>query len=79
MGLQYSITAIGSIVLQAAVNGLGSTYVAAVAAGSKLFQLLCCPFDAMGATMATYCGQNVMRRCPPRMYIDLGAQRRGKM
>ena len=59
MGLQYSITAIGSIVLQTAVNGLGSTYVAAVAAGSKLFQLLGCPFDAMGATMATYCGQNV--------------------
>ena len=47
MGMQYSITAIGSIVLQSAVNGLGSTYVAAVAAGSKLFQLLCCPFDAM--------------------------------
>ena len=59
MGMQYSITAIGSIVLQSAVNGLGSTYVAAVAAGSKLFQLLGCPFDAMGATMATYCGQNV--------------------
>ena len=59
MGLQYSITAIGSIMLQSAVNALGSTYVAAVAAGSKLFQLLGCPFDAMGATMATYCGQNV--------------------
>ena len=59
MGLQYSITAIGSIVLQAAVNSLGSTYVAAVAAGGKLFQLLGCTFDAMGATMATYCGQNV--------------------
>ncbi len=59
MGLQYSITAIGSIVLQSAVNTLGSTYVAAVAAGAKLFQLLGCPFDAMGATMATYCGQNV--------------------
>lgn len=59
MGLQYSITAIGSIVLQSAVNALGSTYVAAVAAASKLFQLLACPFDAMGATMATYCGQNV--------------------
>ena len=62
MGLQYSITAIGSIVLQSAVNTLGSTYVAAVAAGTKLFQLLCCPFDAMGATMATYCGQNVGAR-----------------
>lgn len=59
MGLQYSVTAIGSIVLQSAVNALGSLYVAAVAAGSKLFQLFCCPFDAMGATMATYCGQNV--------------------
>ncbi len=59
MGLQYSITAIGSIILQSAVNVLGSLYVAAVAAGAKLFQLLACPFDAMGATMATYCGQNV--------------------
>ena len=59
MGLQYSITAIGSVILQTAVNTLGSTYVAAVSAGVKLFQLLGCPFDAMGATMATYCGQNV--------------------
>lgn len=59
MGLQYSITAIGSIILQSAVNALGSTYVAAVAAGDKLFQLLACPTDAMGATMAAYCGQNV--------------------
>ena len=59
MGLQYSITAIGSIVLQSAVNTLGSTYVAALTAGTKLQQLLACPYDAMGATMATYCGQNV--------------------
>ena len=59
MGLQYSITAIGSIVLQSSVNALGSLYVTAVAAGTKVYQLLACPFDAMGATMATYCGQNV--------------------
>lgn len=58
MGLQYSITAIGSIILQSAVNGLGSLYVAAVAAGAKLLQILACPFDAMGTAMATYCGQN---------------------
>ena len=58
MGLQYSITAIGSVILQAAVNGLGSLYVAAVAAGAKLLQILACPFDAMGTAMATYCGQN---------------------
>ena len=59
MGLQYSVTAIGSIVMQTAVNGLGSVYVTAVATASKIQQLLACPFDAMGAAMATYCGQNV--------------------
>lgn len=59
MGLQYSITAIGSTVLQAAVNGLGSSYVAAMTAGSKMFNFTCCPFDALGSTMATYGGQNV--------------------
>ena len=59
MGLQYSITAIGSTILQAAVNTLGSTYVAAMTAGSKMFNITCCPFDALGSTMATYAGQNV--------------------
>ena len=61
-GLQYSITAIGSIVLQVAVNSLGSVAVASVAAASKVNQLVCCPFDAMGSTMATYGGQNVGAR-----------------
>ena len=59
MGLQYSVTAIGSTILQTAVNTLGTLSVAAVTAGSKLFQLLCCPLDALGSTMAIYCGQNV--------------------
>lgn len=58
MGLQYSITAIGSVVLQTAVNSLGSMAVAAVTAGNKISTLFCCPFDAMGSTMATYSGQN---------------------
>ena len=60
MGLQYSITAIGSILIQSAVNGLeGGVYVAAVAAGVKVNQVMFCPFDAMGSTMATYGGQNI--------------------
>ncbi len=58
MGLQYSITAIGSVILQTAVNTLGSNAVAAVTAASRISMLFCCPFDAMGATMATYGGQN---------------------
>ncbi len=59
MGLQYSITAIGSVVLQSAVNSIGSDAVATVTAGGKLNMFLMCPFDAMGSTMATYGGQNV--------------------
>ncbi|MGL5435561.1 MAG: MATE family efflux transporter [Lachnospiraceae bacterium] len=59
MGLQYSITAIGSVVLQTAVNGLGSMAVAAVTAGTKISMFFCCPFDALGSTMATYGGQNI--------------------
>ncbi len=62
MGFQYSITAIGSIMIQAAVNSLGTMYVTAVTAASKISLFLCCPFDALGATMATYAGQNVGAR-----------------
>lgn len=73
MGLQYSITAIGSIVLQAAVNDLGTAYITAVTAASKVSMFLCCPFDAMGATMATYGGQNVGARQWDRLHSGLRA------
>ena len=59
MGLQYSITAIGSVILQSATNTLGSDAVAAVTASGRISGFLACPFDAMGSTMATYGGQNV--------------------
>lgn len=59
MGLQYSITAIGSVILQVAVNSLGSVAVAAATAGGKVLGFLACPFDALGSTMATYGAQNV--------------------
>lgn len=59
MGFQYSITAIGCVMIQAAVNDLGTAYVTAVTAAGKVSGFLCCPFDAMGSTMATYGGQHV--------------------
>lgn len=59
MGLQYSITAIGSVILQVAVNSLGSLAVAAMTAAMKVLGFLACPFDALGSTMATYGAQNV--------------------
>ena len=59
MGLQYSITAIGSVIMQTALNGLGAMAVAATTAANKVSMFFGCPFDAMGTTMATYGGQNV--------------------
>lgn len=59
MGLQYSITAIGTVILQTAINSLGTVYVASVATAQKVSQFFSCPFEALGSTMATYGGQNV--------------------
>ncbi len=59
MGLQYSVTAIGSVILQTAINGLGIDAVTAVTTAQKVGMFFCIPFDALGSTMATYGGQNV--------------------
>lgn len=59
MGLQYSITAIGSVILQTSVNTLGALAVASVTAAGRVNMFFTCPFEAMGSTMATYGGQNV--------------------
>ena len=59
MGLQYSVTAIGSMVMQSANNGLGSIYVSGFTAGTKVKQLMLCPFDAVATAMATFVGQNM--------------------
>ena len=62
MGLQFSITAIGSVVVQWSVNGLGVDAVAAVSAAQKLSMFFACVFDALASTMATYAGQNTGAR-----------------
>ena len=62
MALQYSITAIGVMILQVAVNSFGSTTVAAFTAASKVEQLVVQPGIALGMTMATYSAQNLGAR-----------------
>lgn len=59
MGLQFSITAIGSVMLQSAVNVLGSTCVAAYTAAIKIKQMFICVFDSLGNALSTYTGQNL--------------------
>ena len=58
MGLQFSITAIGTIIVQGAVNIYGSTYMAGFSAAGKLQNIIGTVFAAFGATIATYVGQN---------------------
>ena len=59
MALQYSITAIGSMMMQSALNILGSLVIAGFTAGSKIEQLVTQAYVALGTTMATYCAQNM--------------------
>lgn len=59
MALQYSITAIGTMMVQSSLNILGSTLVAAYTAAGKIEQVVTQAYVAMGTTMATYAAQNI--------------------
>lgn len=59
MALQFSITAIGTMILQGAINSFGSTVVGAYTAACKAEQLATQPMVTFGATMASYTGQNL--------------------
>lgn len=71
MGLQFSITAIGSIMLQSANNALGSTYVAAFTAAIRIKYLFTCVFENIGVAMATFCGQNIGARKVERISMGV--------
>lgn len=58
MGVQYSITAIGALVLQKSLNGLGAEAIAAYSSGQKVKSLLLCPLSALGTSLAAFTGQN---------------------
>jgi len=59
MAFQFSITAIGTVVLQGALNLFGSTVIAAYTAACKVEQLVTQPALSFGVTMANYSGQNL--------------------
>lgn len=59
MAFQFSITAIGTVILQGALNLFGSTTIAAYTAASKVEQLVTQPAGTFGVTMANYSGQNL--------------------
>ena len=58
MGFEYAVSAIGAVIMQDAINLLGSTVVAAQTAGEKIRQMFTLPMESVGMAMATYVGQN---------------------
>lgn len=71
MGLQFSITAIGSIMLQSANNALGTACVAAFTAAMRIKMFVMCPLDGLGMAMATYSGQNYGAGKPDRIWMGI--------
>lgn len=67
MALQYSITAIGTMMVQSSLNILGSTLVAAFTAASKIEQVVTQAYVALGTTIATYGAQNMGAGNIPRI------------
>lgn len=70
MGLQFSITGIGTMIVQTALNLLGATYIAGFSAAIKVQNTVTQVFPAIGVTVANYTGQN-------RGAGDLGRVREG--
>lgn len=58
MGFEYSVSAIGAVILQNSINILGSGAVAAQTAGEKIRQMFTLPMESVGMAIATYAGQN---------------------
>lgn len=76
MGLQFSITAIGSILLQSANNALGTACVAAFTAAMRIKMFVICAFESLGIAMATYTGQNYGAGKPERIWQGIKASTR---
>ncbi|WP_298453739.1 MATE family efflux transporter [uncultured Prevotella sp.] len=73
MGLQFSITAIGIIMLQSANNALGTVYVASFTAAMRVKYLFTCVYENIGVAMATYCGQNIGARKLERIKLGISS------
>lgn len=73
MGLQFSITAIGSIMLQSANNALGTACVAAFTVAMRIKMFFLCMLESLGIAMATFCGQNYGAGKPERIWTGVKA------
>ena len=79
MGLQFTITAIGSVILQRAINGLNdAVIIASMTTGQRISMLMFLPMESLGITLATFAGQNLgagkLGRIKQGLRITIGLQ-----
>ena len=67
MALQFSVTAVGIMILQAYLNGFGSAVIAGYTAAGKVENLVTQPFTTLAVAMEVYCGQNYGAGRPDRI------------
>ena len=73
MGFEYSVSALGAIVMQSAINSMGSLVIAGQTTGEKIRQMLTLPMESVGMAMATYAGQNEGAHKPNRILEGIRA------
>ena len=59
MGFEFSVSAIGAVILQGAINSFGTAVIAGQTAGEKIRRMFTLPMESVGVGMATYVGQNM--------------------
>ena len=68
MSLQFSLIAISSMALQRVVNSFGSAVATSFTTTNRIEQLIHQPYMTLGASLATFCGQNYGARRTDRVY-----------
>ena len=58
MSLQFALIAVSSMAMQSVVNRYGTEVVAAFTATNRIEQLIHQPYNTLGISLATFCGQN---------------------
>lgn len=58
MGFEYSVSAVGAVIMQGAINSLSTAAIAGQTTGEKIRQMFTLPMESVGMGMATYAGQN---------------------
>lgn len=58
VSLQFTITSVGSMILQTAINSFGSSAIAAITAAGRVEQIMNVPMSSLGVANATFVSQN---------------------